>query len=60
MLDVPKSTNMVNEDDVSKGASPVVYRLVLTGGKFFNLKILFGYSINEIKTTLECFFFLTY
>lgn len=32
MLDVPKTTNMVNEDDVSKAASPVVYRLVLTGG----------------------------
>ncbi|XP_063702658.1 TRPL translocation defect protein 14 isoform X2 [Culicoides brevitarsis] len=33
MLDVPKTTNMVNEDDVAKGVqNPVVYRLVLTGG----------------------------
>lgn len=47
MLDVPKTTNMVNEDDVVKGVSnPVVYRLVLTGGKRTDLFVFLIWVIN--------------
>lgn len=50
MLDVPKS-NMVNEDDGKGVSNPIVYRLVLTGGRFL-LEFLFNLFRFNIYTEL--------